>query len=678
MTTRSAPTPTELYAAIRTQADAAYEEWQRPLQPRISLAYDTSSMAAGAHQVWTRLRELSQARNAAVELGQVVGYGMQWLQPLGDITWPDGTRILYGPITVNDVELILDEATGRTGAADRLAIGMLSGTRAGIRPIEEHPFLALETKGRRLMSRIGITDPTSLDHYVATDGYFAVARLLDRHQTAEQVRQLMIDGGLAGRGGAWFPAGVKWNFLAGAPVPERYLICNADEGDPGAWVNRVLLEGDPHNVIEGMIIAAFATGAQHGFLYIRNEYPLAIERVRKAIDDATAAGLLGQHILGSDFSCTLEVIRGAGAYVCGEETGLISSVQDGRGMPRVKPPFPAAAGVFMKPSNVNNVETYANVPLIMRNGGDWWRNAGTANDFGTKIFSFSGDIPFTGHMEVPFGVSLKAVLDACGNVPGGLKAIQAGGPLAGYLPGRMIETLTLERSAFQPLGALMGGGGIVFVGHGACSIDLNVLYAEFVEEESCGRCTTCHGGNQRMHEIFRRIGDGDGRVEDRYNLERVGESLQYSNCVHGQASPTIMRNTLRYFEGEYAEHVAGRCEALVCAGLTRFRITDQSDPQLADAQAICPTAAIIGNAGNRSIDDAACIRCGACMDLAPRAIRKEAAPVGTALPNRAPATPPGLGPAHGVVPLSWQAHALARPEGAHGGPPPLINAALRG
>lgn len=671
-------TPAQRYAAIRERAREAYAAWNTPAIPRISIAEDTSSLAAGAGRTRQALERLVSQRNAAVELGRVVGYGMQWLQPLADITWPDGTRILYGPVTPQNVELLLDEATGVPGAADRIAIGMLAGERAGIRPIEEHPFLALETKGRRLMGRIGRIDPNSLDHYVATDGYFAVARMLDRHQTPEQVRQTMIDGGLAGRGGAWFPAGVKWNFLAGAAVAERYLICNADEGDPGAWVNRVLLEGDPHDVIEGMIIAAFATGAQHGFLYIRNEYPLAIQRVRDAIRDAEAAGLLGKNILGTEFSCTLEVIRGAGAYVCGEETGLISSVQDGRGMPRVKPPFPAAAGVFMKPSNVNNVETYANVPLIMRNGGEWWRNAGTANDFGTKIFSFSGDIPFVGHMEVPFGVSLRRVLEVCGGSVAGLKSIQAGGPLAGYLPGRFIETLTLERQAFQPLGALMGGGGIVFVGHEACSIDLNVLYAEFVEEESCGRCTTCHGGNQRMHEIFRRIGDGGGRTEDRYNLERVGQSLQYSNCVHGQASPTIMRNTLRYFEAEYADHVAGKCEALRCAGLTRFRIVDQSDPKLADAQAICPTGAVTGNPGNRSIDDAACIRCGACTDLAPRAIARQAAPARTAMPARQPANPPGLGPAHGVVPLSWQAHALSRPEGAHGGPPPLLNAALKG
>ncbi len=287
---------------------------------------------------------------------------------------------------------------------------MLAGHRSGIPRIEDHPFLAAETKGRRLLGRIGRTDPESIDHYIATGGYFAYDRMLSRHQSPQAVRQLMIDANLTGRGGAWFPAGVKWNFLAGAPVEERYLICNADEGDPGGWVNRVLLEGDPHLVIEGMLVAAFATGAQHGFIYIRNEYPLAVQRMRQAIADAEAAGLLGEHILGTDTSCTLEVIRGAGAYVCGEETGLISSVQDGRGMPRVKPPFPAAAGVFMKPSNVNNVETYANVPLILRNGADWFREAANAagTDIGTKIFSFSGDIAHVGFMEVPFGVPMRA------------------------------------------------------------------------------------------------------------------------------------------------------------------------------------------------------------------------------------------------------------------------------
>jgi NADH:ubiquinone oxidoreductase subunit F (NADH-binding) len=465
---------------------------------------------------------------------------------------------------------------------------------------------------------------------------------------------------------------VKWNFLAGAPEGrDRYLVCNADEGDPGGWVNRVLLEGDPHLILEGMLIAAFATGAHYGYIYIRNEYPLAVERMRRAIADAEAAGILGPQVLGSDFACTFAVAQGAGAYVCGDETGLIASLQDGRGMPRIKPPFPANAGVLLQPSNVNNVETYANVPLILQHGPAWYRQYGTQADPGTKIFSFSGNIARAGFMELPFGTPLRAVLEACGGVVGGeLKAIQPGGPLIGYLPASVLDRLTLERAPFSAQGAGLGGGGIVFVGPDNCSVDLNVLFAEFVEEESCGRCTTCHHGNQRMHEIFQRISDGRGRAEDRHALELVGETLQFSNCAHGQLSPTIMRNTLRHFQAEYDAHIAGNCEALRCAGLTRFRVVDQSDPRLADAQTICPTEAIVGGPGERRVLDERCIRCGACTDLAPRGIAREAAPVGTALPPRRPADPPGMPAAAGFVPLAWQGTALARPEGGHGGPAP--------
>jgi NADH-quinone oxidoreductase subunit F len=665
----------DAFAALQERAEAAYAAWEHPERPRIDIAVDTSSLAGGAGRTLQALEREIASRGSAVDVGRAHGYGMQWLQPLAYISWPDGTRVLYGPVMSEDVGLLIDEATGLVGAAAGLAIGALTGHRPGIPAVADHPFLAAETMGRRLLARVGHTDPESIDHYIATGGYFALDRMLSRHQDPQSVRQLMIDAGLTGRGGAWFPAGVKWNFLAGAPVEERYLICNADEGDPGGWINRVLLEGDPHLVIEGMLVAAFATGAQHGFIYIRNEYPLAIERVRRAIADAEANGVLGANILGSGFSCTLEVIRGAGAYVCGEETGLISSVQDGRGMPRVKPPFPAAAGVFMKPSNVNNVETYANVPLILRNGAEWFREAGNGTDIGTKMFSFSGDIPYTGFMEVSFGVPLKQIVEICGGIIGGgrLKAIQAGGPLAGYLPGSFLDELALERSGFAKYNALMGGGGIVFVGEDSCSVDLNVMFSEFLEEESCGRCTTCHHGNQRMHEVFSRVAAGGGRVEDRHNLELVGSSLLYSNCVHGQASPTIMRNTLRFFEDEYEAHVSGRqCEALRCAGLTRFRVVDQSDPHLGEARAICPTGAIKGEAGEYEVDDSLCIRCGACTDVAPRGIAREAAPPGTLTPETRAPKPPGESAAAGRVPLAFQTTAMARPEGGQGGPPPIV------
>jgi NADH:ubiquinone oxidoreductase subunit F (NADH-binding) len=330
----------------------------------------------------------------------------------------------------------------------------------------------------------------------------------------------------------------------------------------------------------------------------------------------------------------LEVIRGAGAYVCGDETGLLSSIQDMRGMPRIKPPFPANSGVFYQPSNVNNTETYANVPFVMRHGAEWYHELGTAEMRGTRLFTFSGDIDRAGIMELPFGTPLPAVREACGGISDGgtAKALQSGGPLGSLLPAALLPTLNTTLNAFRAHGGSMGSGGMVFVSDRWCTIHLNEFIAEFVEEESCGRCTTCHGGTQRMTEIFRRLIGGGGRRDDRPNLQQIDSTIQQSNCQHGQLAPTVMRNTLRHFSAEYDEHALGhRCSALRCQGLTRFVIVDQSDPALPDAAAICPVDAFHGADGARWIDDEACIRCGACEDLAPRGIAREAVPVAPAI-----------------------------------------------
>jgi NADH-quinone oxidoreductase subunit F len=617
------------FAALRETAEANYAAWRAPIRPRIDVAMDTSSLANGAGATREALSEAIDAHNLAVDLGHNVGYGIQWAQPLCTITWPDGSSVLYGPVTTDRVEELLAEATGRVGAAAELAIGVLEGDRPGIPDLRDHPFFACEPRERRLLRNIGLIDPENIEHYIATGGYAVVARMIDRHMEPEAVRQTLIDASLVGRGGASFPAGVKLNFLAGAGDEERYMVCNADEGDPGAWVNRVILDGDPHLLIEGMTIAAFATAAPAGFIYIRDEYPLGIERVEQAIRDAEEVGLLGDHILGSDFSFQLRVIRGAGAYVCGDETGLLSSISDDRGMPRVKPPFPAQAGAFMKPSNVNNVETYSNMPFILRHGADWYRELGSNPMTGTRIFSFSGDVDRTGFMELPFGTPVADALDACGGIAegGSLKAILAGGPLGSVVSADHLEGLPLDGGDFQALGAALGAGGIVFASDRHCVVHLNEMFAQFVEEESCGRCTTCHGGNQRMTEVWRRIIDGGGRREDEHNLELIATTLQYSNCAHGQLSPNILKNTLSMFHAEYDEHVDGHvCSTLNCEGLTRFVVVDATDPALEAAVAICPVDAFTGEPGARAIDEAACIRCGACTDLAPRGIARQAVP----------------------------------------------------
>ena len=615
------------FEALRAPAIAEYEAWQNPQRPRIEVALDTSSLASGAIATEAAIEQLVGERGAAVDLGRNHGYGMQWLQPLVTITWPDGTSIIYGPVTPDDAAAIIDEATGREGTASGLAIGVLAGARTGLSSIREHPFFAEEPPERRLTARIGLTDPESMEHYIGSGGWAAFARVLYRGMQPEGVRQELIDGGHGGRGGGGFPAGLKWNFLAGAPGEEHYMVCNADEGDPGAWVNRVVMEGDPHLLIEGMALAAFGTASKRGFVYIREEYPLAVERVEQAIRQAEEAGLLGDNILGSDFSFQLEVVKGAGSYVCGEETGLLSSIQGQRGQPRIRPPFPAAVGVFMKPSNVNNVETFAHAPLVMQNGHEWYREYGTEAMVGTRLYSFSGDIPFTGFMELPFGAPMKEVLDACGGISDGaeLKAIHSGGPLGSLVPASALPTLILENDSFTPYDAMMGSGGIVFVSDRTHLVILNEFISEFVEEESCGRCTTCHGGNQRMTEIFRRIMSGNGRRQDATNLKLIDDMLQQSNCVHGQFSPKPMRNLLQHFREDYEQLALQREDpTLTIPAMTTFRVANSRDPRVEDAVEICPTDAFRGSAGARTIDDDACIRCGACTDLAPGAIVREA------------------------------------------------------
>ena len=615
------------FEQLRDPAMAEYAAWRAPLRPRIDVAIDTSSLASGAMATQVAIERIASERNAAVDLGRNHGYGMQWLQPLVTITWPDGTSVIYGPVTADDAAAIVDEATGREGAASALAIGVLAGERVGVPSIRKHPFFAEEPAERRLTARIGLTDPESMEHYIGSGGWAAFARVLYRGMQPEGVRQELIDGSHGGRGGGGFPAGVKWNFLAGAPDPERYMICNADEGDPGAWVNRVVMEGDPHLLIEGVTLGGFATSAQRGFIYIREEYPLAVERVEQAIRQAEEAGLLGDNILGSDFSFQLEVVKGAGSYVCGEETGLISSIQGQRGQPRIRPPFPAAVGVFMKPSNVSNVESCAHVPLVMQHGHEWYREYGTEAMVGTRLYSFSGDIPYTGFMELPFGAPMKELLDACGGITHGaeLKTIHSGGPLGSLVPASALPTLILENASFAPYDAIMGSGGIVWVSDRTHLVIINEFLSTFVEEESCGRCTTCHGGNQRMTEIFHRIMDGRGRREDAFNLKLIDDVLQQSNCVHGQFSPKPMRNLLQYFREDFdALALERRDPTLTIPAMTTFQVANPADLKIEDAAAICPTDAFRGREGFRTIDDAACIRCGACAEVAPGAIVREA------------------------------------------------------
>jgi len=598
---------------LRARADAVWQAVERPPRPLFVVSMNTSSIASGARLTTEALRRLSDA-GAGFDVAQTGDTGLAWAEPVVEVRKPDGLRILYGNITADRAEAFARAAAA--GVASEFAIGTIAGSVPGVVPLEEHPWMRGQV--RWLMANCGVIDPDSLDHAVARGAYasFVEATAMSRDELINVVK----GSTLRGHSGSFFSTGTKWQFLKDAAREPKYLVCNADEGDPGAWVNRVVMESDPHMLLEGMLIGAYATGATHGWIYIRDEYPLAIERVERAIAQATAAGILGDDALGTGVRFTAEVIRGAGAYVCGDETGLISSVNDERGMPRIKPPFPAQSGVLGMPTNVNNVETYACVTALLRVGADTYSTVGTATNRGTKMFTVSGACAKTGCLEVPFGMKVSEVLAMAGGIAGGrqFKALQQGGPLSGLLPAHIAADLALEPEPFRALGVGMGGGGLIFLDDTHCVVDLNIMMAHFLEDESCGRCTTCRGGNQRMVEIFERTARGEADPDDIPRLRSLDASMQYSNCFHGTLSPTIMRNTLEHFRDEYDAHaVEHRCPTKVCAGLIRYRIARQS-PAIADAAEICPVGAIVQDAALAwQVDDATCIRCNACRDVAP-------------------------------------------------------------
>jgi NADH-quinone oxidoreductase subunit F len=607
------------YSDLRAAADAAWQQFSRPARPRLVVTVSTDSYARGGRETLGELQRLVQERGLDVEVNISGSIGFSYLEPTVSVIASNGARVLYGPVTPDRAGELLDRALDG-GVVSDLALGVLAGEADGIPPIAEHDYMRGQV--RRLMANMGIIDPENLDHAIANGAYAGLDQALS--MDPEAVIKQVLDSTLRGRSGSDFPTGRKWDFLRTARGGPKYLICNADEGDPGAFINRAVMEGDPHSLVEGMIICAHATGAAYGFVYIREEYPLCVERMRRAIDAARAAGLLGEHVLGGDLSFDLRVVVGAGSYVCGEESGLIASIQDARGMPRIRPPYPAQAGVFGLPTNVNNVETYASAALILRHGLDWYGAVGTERNHSTKMFSLSGDVLRPGVLELPFGTLTRdLVIGLGGGVPAGrtLKALQPGGPLAGIMPASGLD-LPLEPEEFRPTGTLMGGGGIVVCDDTTCIVDLCIYFEWFCEDESCGRCTTCHGGTQRLTEILRRISNGDGRLADFNLMQLLADSLRWSNCVHGQAAPTPVLNALTHFREEILTHIQQRrCPAQVCRGLVRYEVEPARDSELAEAAEICPTSAIKDENGHFFIDQDLCISCDACRELNPAAIR---------------------------------------------------------
>jgi len=521
---------------------------------------------------------------------------------------------LYGGVKPKHVDEIIEETLRKGEPVKRLCAKQ---NKQVVTTMQEADFY--KHQHRSVLENCGRVDPKRIDDAIARDGYAAVAKAL-RTMTPDEVIDEVREAGLRGRGGAGFPAGLKWGFCRKAPGDEKYLVCNADEGDPGAFMDRALLEGTPHQVLEGMIIAAYAIGASHGFIYVRAEYPIAVEHVGIAIDQAHACGLLGDDILGSGFSFDIEVRMGAGAFVCGEETALIASLEGERGMPRSRPPFPAVKGYHGKPTNINNVETLANVPVIIAKGRDWYRAIGTKGSTGTKVFALAGKVNETGLVEVPMGATMRQIVfDVGGGVPKGreFKAAQTGGPSGGCVPAQFLD-LPIDYDSLKKVGAIVGSGGLIVMDDRTCMVDVARFFLEFTQDESCGKCVPCRVGTRHMVDILTRISAGEGKEGDLERLEQLAGDIKTSSlCGLGQTAPNPVLTTIKYFRDEYEAHIKEkRCPAGVCRELITFSIDAELCTGCRRCLKVCAVEAVTGEKKEaHTLDQAKCVQCGQCFDV---------------------------------------------------------------
>ena len=546
-----------------------------------------------------------------VKLVETGCFGLCALGPVV-VVYPEGA--FYSRVKAEDVEEIVSEHLLKGRIVKRLLYGE-TVEEDRIKSLNETTFYAKQH--RVALRNCGVINPENIDEYIAVDGYQALAKVLTE-MSREEVIQVIKDSGLRGRGGGGFPTGMKWDFTYKAQGDQKYVACNADEGDPGAFMDRSVLEGDPHCVIEAMAIAGYAVGADQGYIYIRAEYPIAVERLKIAINQAREYGLLGKDIFGTGFNFDLDIRLGAGAFVCGEETALLTSIEGKRGEPRPRPPFPAVKGLWGKPTLLNNVETYANITQIILNGPEWFASMGTEKSKGTKVFALGGKIHNTGLVEIPMGTTLREIVeDIGGGIPNGkkFKAAQTGGPSGGCIPAELIDT-PIDYDSLIAIGSMMGSGGLIVMDEDNCMVDIAKFFLEFTVDESCGKCTPCRIGTKRLLEILTKITDGKGTMEDIDRLEELCYSIKASSlCGLGQTAPNPVLSTLRYFRHEYEAHVKEkRCPAGVCKALSRYVINPDKCKGCSLCSRQCPVSAISGEIKKPFvIDQDKCIKCGACQ-----------------------------------------------------------------
>jgi NADH:ubiquinone oxidoreductase subunit F (NADH-binding)/Pyruvate/2-oxoacid:ferredoxin oxidoreductase delta subunit/NADH:ubiquinone oxidoreductase subunit E len=600
-------------------------------KPVIYVGAGTCGLGAGAGETLEKIKNYLEENKIEADLKEVGCIGFCVEEPLVDIQMPGRTRVSFSEITEDKVENLFDKVFDGKIPEENL-LGQFKDDElkeyGDVPYLNDHDFFKDQT--RMVLPNCGVVDPQSLEEYIAHGGYHGLAQIL-RTKTPEELCEMVEESGLRGRGGGGFPTGTKWKFALNTAASQKYFVCNADEGDPGAFMDRAVIEGDPYRLLEGLTISSYAIGASKAYIYIRAEYPLAIKRLEHAIAVLKEAGLLGDNILNSGFNLDIKIKKGAGAFVCGEETALIHSIEGKRGMPRPRPPFPATKGLFGKPTIINNVETLANLPGIAREGADWFKSRGTEGSKGTKVFALSGDINHTGLVEVEMGVKLRDIIY---NIGGGIsegkdyKAAQIGGPSGGCIPEQHLD-IEIDYESLQEVGAMMGSGGLVVMDEDTCMVDVAKFFMDFIQRESCGKCIPCREGTRRMLDIIKAITRGKKKESQKKHealqrfkgvmyLERLSEVIQDSAlCGLGQTAPNPVLSTLRWFRDEYEKHIYEReCPAGVCKDLINYTIDDDKCVGCTLCAKNCPTNAIKGKpkAPHYVVIDE-CVRCGQCVNV---------------------------------------------------------------